>query len=655
MLVRSSLPIPTLGLLVALLPAGAVAAPRAVEWTGSIAAAQITPEEAERAFARPATDASADPVVRVDESALRYYASQHAQGRVEAEIRRLRALYPGWEPPVDLYRPNGGGEDQALWDLYGRDRIDDLKLEIDRRMARQPGWRPSAEMVEKLRRKELRLELVGASERGDWAGVARLAEREPMLVDGGDLDVVWRVAEASAKTGAAPRALDLYRLALSSAQGSEERLATAQKAMAALGPEAVAPLLTEEKQGEFEPLRLDLARARIGAVLAAKGQGVARDEDVTRVAEASRRGDGRAEDAMLLGWLELERKNAAAAFDWFERARARGGEAKAVLGAALAADRAGRRDEARAIAETRVEDAEVGALYLDLVAADIAGSKAPRLAPERMKRFTQTIEKLESGDAAQALAWYAFEARQYEAAKAWFGKAMAWRPSAKSAEGHLLAIKALGDRPTFERLAGEYRDRFADMVPVPGFATVTARVGGDKVAKKSCATLLAGQGASSPSDRLAAGWCLMDLDRGEEAVAAFETARRGDGRLAAEAAYGQSLAHLRAGRTDAAATIAAGSDLAAGRREEIGRIALAQQAIARFDARDWRATLDTLDRRRAHVAEPRDLMTMRGWALHHMGRQAEAREVFAALDGQMSTRETRMGLAAATLGQTARN
>jgi hypothetical protein len=146
----------------------------------------------------------------------------------------------------------------------------------------------------------------------------------------------------------------------------------------------------------------------------------------------------------------------------------------------------------------------------------------------------------------------------------------------------------------------------------------------------------------------------MDLGRGEEAVAAFERARAGGGTTAGEAAYGLSLAHLRAGRTDAAATIAAGSELSAGRREEIGRIALAQQAIARFDARDFRRVLDTLDRRQAHVAEPRDLTSLRAWALYHLGRQGEAREVFAALDGQMSTRETRMGLAAATRLPTAR-
>ena len=648
MLVRWTLP--SLAVAALVVATAATAAPRAIEWTGTIGAAAITPEETERAFARPPLDGAADPVVRVDESALRYYAAQRAQTRVDAEIRRLRALYPGWEPPVDLYRPSAGGEDQALWDLFGRDRIDDLKLEIDRRMTRQPGWRPSREMVEKLRRKEMRVDLVTASDRGDWPAVVAFAEREPLLLDGADLDVVWRVAEATTHTAGAERALDLYRTALTTAPGTEERLATLRKAMASLGPQAVAPLLAEERNGEFEPLRLDLARARIGESLKPGATLAASPEDLTRLIAAAKRTDGTAGDAALLGWRELGRNDPSAALEWFDLALARGDDTKVILGAILAADRAGRRDRARDLAEQRADDPEIAALYLDLVTADLGGATRVAPSPERAARFARVIERLESGDAAQALAWYAYDATQYEAARAWFVKAMAWRPSAKSAEGHLLALKALGDRAAFDAAAAAYRDRFADMVPVPGFATRTASQRGGP-AKKPCPTLLAATHRSA-TDELATGWCLMDLARGDEAVAAFERAGRGGGRLASEAAYGRSLAHLRAGRTDAAASVAAAGDLGAARRDEIGRIALAQQAIARFGARDWRGTLDTLDRRRRHVAEPRDLMTMRGWALYHLGERTEANEIFARLDAQLSTRETRMGLATTAVRQT---
>src|SRR3954463_7149691 len=44
----------------------------------------------------------ASPQPQVDESALRYFAAQGDTRRVDAEIARLRALYPNWSPPTDL-------------------------------------------------------------------------------------------------------------------------------------------------------------------------------------------------------------------------------------------------------------------------------------------------------------------------------------------------------------------------------------------------------------------------------------------------------------------------------------------------------------------------------------------------------------------------
>ena len=628
-------------------------------WTqAALDGATMPREEVDRAFAAPTADNAdpSNPIVRVDESALRYYASQHATSRVEAEIRRLRALYPGWEPPADLYKP-GAGDEQALWDLYGKNRIDDLKLEIERRAARQPGWRPSPDMVEKLRRKEMRNELVTASDKADWQGVLKIVEREPLLVGPADLDVLWRIAEATARTGGEDHALDLYRLALSGAQNPAERQGTIRKALATIGTDRVATLMTDERpgpdgKGEFEPVRLDLARARLGEWLRPDARGPLPEADVARLAQIADGAGGSAGDATLLGWVEHKRKNETAASKWFAAALARGADAKATLGAMLAAEASGRHDAALDLALARTDDAEVGALFLDLVSSDLTRPQPPVIAPPRLARFAAVAEKLESGDAAQALAWYAYNARQLDASRAWFAKAMAWRPNAKTAEGHLLAVKASGDRPALERLAVEYRGRFPDLPPVerleraPTRATTAAANAGP--AKRSCTDLLAARGrpAGSAADALATGWCLMDAKRNEEAALAFDAARRvADGKAAAEAAYGQSLAYLRSGRTEDAARIAGA--LSQDRREEIGRIVLAQQAIARFERQDWRATLDTLDRRRAHVAEPRDLMTMRAWALYHLGHRAESHEVFGLLDAQMSTAETRAGLVAA--------
>lgn len=645
---RSSLPL-ALVVVAALLPRPGQAA-GGVDWVGSLQTAAITPEEADRAFARPTTDGAADPVVRVDESALRYYASQHATARVDAEIRRLRALYPGWEPPADLYRP-GASDEQALWDLYGKDQIDQLKLEIERRSARQPGWRPSKDMVDKLRRKELRNELVKASDAADWAKVVKTAERDPLLVGADDLDVTWRIAEAFAKTGARDHALELYKLALAGAKTAEERSGTVRKALAAMGAEAAGPLFADERKdpdgsGEFDGLRVDVARAALGDWLRAEPGKPLPQADLDRLTKATSATGGSADDAALLGWVDHRRKDWKSAQRWFDLAATRGGGAKAVLGGMLVREASGRHAEALALAMPQTDDAEVAALFLDLMAADLTRPDPGTIPADRLARYAALAEKLESGDAAQALAWYAHGARQYRAAAAWFTKAMAWRPSVKSAEGHLLSLVALGDKADFARLQADYRGRFPDLPRIVLDDPKAHRLAKAAPApKRSCASLVAERGARSGADALATGWCLMDMKRAEEAAVAFEAARRGDPATTAEAAYGQALAHLRSGRTADAARVAASGGLTPARREEIGRIVLAQQAIANFDREDWNATIDVLDRRRAHTPEPRDLMTMRAWSLYHLGRRTDAFEIFTLLDRQLSTSDSRAGLA----------
>ncbi len=647
----------TLALLGSFAAVPAVALDRAGWSQATLDAGAMTREDADRAFAAPPVDpAVSRSDARVDESALRYYASQHATARVEAEIRRLRALYPGWEPPADLYRP-GASDEQALWDLYGKDQIDQLKLEIERRSARQPGWRPSQDMVDKLRRKELRNELVKASDAADWAKVLKTAERDPLLVGADDLDVTWRLAEASAKTGARDHALELYKLALAGAKTAEERSGTVRKALAVLGADAAGPLFADERKdpdgkGEFEALRVDVARAALGDWLKADAGKPVPPADLDRLTKAATATDGTADDAALLGWVAHRRKDWKSAQRWFDLAADHGGGAKAVLGGVLVREASGRHAEALTLAMTQIDDPEVGALFLDLMGADLTRPNPGTVPADRLARYAALTEKLESGDAAQALAWYAHGARQYRAAAAWFAKSMAWRPSVKSAEGHLLSLAALGEKKDFARLETDYRGRFPDL-PRLVTSDPNARRAVAKAApvepKRSCSALVAERilrASGSPADALAAGWCLMDQKRAEEAAVAFEAARRGDPRIAAEAAYGQALAHLRSGRTDDAARVASSGGLTPARRDEIGRIVLAQQAIANFDRQAWSATLDVLDRRRAHVSEPRDLMTMRAWSLYHLGRRADAFEIFTLLDRQLSTRESRAGLAA---------
>jgi len=174
---------------------------------------------------RPATDP------KVDESALRYYAAQKDRRRVEAETRRLRALYPRWTPPHNLYSPAGTGSgEQPLWDLFGAGKLEELRARIAQRMAKEPGWAPSYDLRTKIERREIRDRLVAASESKQWPLVLELARNTPAILSCADIDAVWRVAEASAQIGELTQASAIYRSILTACTDPAERLTTVRNA-----------------------------------------------------------------------------------------------------------------------------------------------------------------------------------------------------------------------------------------------------------------------------------------------------------------------------------------------------------------------------------------------------------------------------------------
>ena len=136
----------------------------------------------------------------------------------------------------------------------------------------------------------------------------------------------------------------------------------------------------------------------------------------------------------------------------------------------------------------------------------------------------------------------------------------------------------------------------------------------------------------------------MALNRPQEAALAFAQGRGGTG-TAPDAAYGEALARLRSGQAAEAAMAANSAALTPARRNEIGVAVLAEQASTQFSAERYRNTLETLNQRRQFTPEPRDLSVLRAWSLYHLGFQEEARQIFALLDQQLSTKDTRSGLA----------
>ena len=143
---------------------------------------------------------------------------------------------------------------------------------------------------------------------------------------------------------------------------------------------------------------------------------------------------------------------------------------------------------------------------------------------------------------------------------------------------------------------------------------------------------------TSPATRLSGdaaltrGWCLMEVNRPLEAVAAFDQAMAtGGSRTREEAAYGKSLAYLRKNLTSEAAIAAAQAPQTRERRVELGAAILSQRALAAYRDGRYSETLLALSERSRLVPEQNDLLLIRGWSYYKLGRYRDAERIFRAV------------------------
>jgi tetratricopeptide (TPR) repeat protein len=165
---------------------------------------------------------------------------------------------------------------------------------------------------------------------------------------------------------------------------------------------------------------------------------------------------------------------------------------------------------------------------------------------------------------------------------------------------------------------------------IPDNAMDTVRVSRTARQPRGCATTVNAD-LLAPTDALARGWCLMDINRPMEAAAAFEAALKSPNRKTREdAAYGQSLAYLRAGLSNNAAVAATKAPQSRQRAAELQVSILADRALAAFDAKRYRETLIFLDQRAQLQQERVDLMILRGYCYLNLKMFEDATRVFEA-------------------------
>lgn len=435
-----------------------------------------------------------------DDKALRYFAQQGDMRRLETEIQRLRALYPNWQPPRDLLEPQAQQmEDQLvqrLWDLYGQGRYSDIREAIAQRQVQDPSWQPPADLIAKMDEAEARERITNASDQQQWRQVLQVAQRNPQLLVCQSIDILWRVAEAFAKTDRDDRANDVYSYILQNCDEPGDRVSTMEKARELLPSNEFDGLFQYERKtpegvGEFNVIRLDMARVAVGKAVTEAGATV--DPQILAMLEESARKSGSAADALLVGWYLYSNNDPGQALEWFDVARANGGDVKADQGAILSLQRLERFADAEAIGyDNRKKSPDVMTAYMNAVSSWLA-SPGPPLVPEVvLQRFAGVVADDKSSLGARSLGWYALNTGQVPTAIAWFETSLSWDATEDAAFGLGLAAQRIGDRGRFDLVLRTYAPRFPKL---PGMFADAFRPQPPQVE-------MGGQGVITPDGRI---------------------------------------------------------------------------------------------------------------------------------------------------------
>lgn len=630
----------------------------------------------------------------IDESALRYFALKGDKQRLQAEIERLKALYPNWTPPEDPLAPVQMRDTKLdqLWKLFADGQYAELRKTITARKIQEPEWVVPADLLDKLNLAEARQRLVNASDNKQYEMVVSLAAQSPQLLTCNDVDVLWRLSEAFAEQDKTDRARDGYLYILKNCTKPEDRLVTVQKALAVLPYDQMQQVLAVQKtgaddKGEFASLNEDIARHFVAK--AAQDPEIKINKNYVASLSTIALKDGNGADAEVLGWYYLRRNDMAAAEKWFLLAKEKDDSVTVSQGLALVLNSRG--DFAQAentMYPWRDQSEEAAAVYFaataNLLASDPPARMPAALSQEVMSRIANAVIAAKNVSTAEQLGWYARAIGQQPTAVQWFQTALSWdNNNEPSAYGLGVSLFTLGDKAGLAQVKqawGTHSQRIADIgttrdkysrtavprtaAPIANTVLPAASYNDDKPPRpKPAPRARVAQSTNSSSNArncrqtvegpmptggsaVAHGWCLMEMNRPLEAVKSFEAAlNTGTAQDRSEAAYGQSLAYLRVGLVDKAAVSAIKAPMSDARQKELRVAILSDRAVAAYKAGQFRETLFILQQR-SQLAPPRkDLMALQAASYLKLRRYDDARVLYEAL-AATGDREGIRGMAA---------
>jgi cellulose synthase operon protein C len=410
-----------------------------------------------------------------DDFALRYYASLKQTARVNTELARLHTLYPNYEPPADLYEAPASGviDEEPFWALFSADKIGELKEAIASKERELPGWKPSADLASKLRRKELRLKISTLWKADKIQDLMDYLKGEDVAELADDVDVQWMIAEAYAAARQNEDAINMFKRILTTAKDPHIRVATIQKALGALRMSDVETLIAfdpaaSKGTNEFAEIAIDLTRARIAAFLHDERTDEVAPAEVQKFEEYARNSRD-ANQIGLVAWYDYKRRDFTNALDWFKLAIQNDGDAMIAHGLAHSLRALDMKREAEEVAYAWHEPlANNIIMFLDLLETDLTREVPPFIEADRLARYAKVTMEAGSGEGAQALAWYAYNSCQFDVALFWFERAVAWFPKDATVYGYALTLRRLKkdkDKGLYD-LANRYDGLFAKVIEI---------------------------------------------------------------------------------------------------------------------------------------------------------------------------------------------
>ncbi|MEM6762436.1 MAG: hypothetical protein AAF615_06145 [Pseudomonadota bacterium] len=538
---------------------------------------------------------SAEESSTLDVSALHFFAAEGNEEAIAAEVARLQEIDPSFTFDADSVTTGDEDVERALWERLEQGDLAGAEAELASLATVRPEVTLSAPLKNAIADKTARAALSSAAASEDWPAVLDAARSRPSLLVCGELNILWTVAEAFARTGEADHAKDVYAFAMANCPSDEDKVATLQKAgallpsgtvMALAAPSVEVPGLGEARNGVLRAaigrsLTLDRGRDTCPARPVQAQAGVTQEpllpngravhdpevsaEEAARAAEQLAENADEAADHRLLGWYHMARGNYADADGWFEKAYAKDGDLSAIDGRIASHIAADDLPGVRAIAKPHWNaDARIACLYVQEASRHLHEASV-----EERQEIETLITRRKDGRGATLVGWHHLNTGSPASAKSWFGDAMAWAPSEDAAMGLAVSHGRMDERAEVFALARKYGERY------PKLAVFAREIGPRPV--------------PVPSPRRV----------------------------------------NQAPTEDMAVTLAN---------------RLTERAGEAFALRNYLAAAEYLEERRKLVPEDRGIALWRAWAYHNGRRHFDANRLFAALDREHSTEETREGV-----------